>query len=505
MSDIIFTYSRDDVIKYSSTIALIAIFVASVFVFLLRTRDDRYRNRYNYNSGAAPVSRFKKLRFGIYWLAGPLLVITAAYLIIFSGQNTVISAAARAAIPAFRSDYAKADVLQLLPLHPRNLTEAFILGELSAELKSCAVSDAVCAAGILRRVEALSGRLNVTAEQIIAVSGIVRDIDASTGLLGKFLGAMSFITIVWIIAVIGLAVTLLPFLVYFLGPLMQLLAGLFTGLIVPLLILVSQWVIIPWGGMLLHGLAVVAIVEASRYNLHDSYSVAPMMVCFVAIALSAVGWVYTTTQAPRTGSGPELFLFLSGLFYGTMTALLAIACQSRMLGTVAVAFIICATVWSVFASGLFIFIFLFGHHRNNDILSAISSTLTMSLVLHAARAWGVPSHYLFPFEGPINISCAGIYMTSIAIWCACCNENGLFLINIVGHIVCGLLLGNQPMAIAGGVYGVIYALFFFTWIVSGKFSMVVGAFMTFAVLYAIASAFATRPEIVAIVIYGSAQ
>lgn len=106
----------------------------------------------------------------------------------------------------------------VLPVCPPNMTAAFELGQVYQQIVVGSVTASAGVAGaaesflqpLLARAAALVGKAAVTVEQLAVVLDEIRRVESHVSLSTRVLGFFSFVNIVWLLAIVGIAISVGP-------------------------------------------------------------------------------------------------------------------------------------------------------------------------------------------------------------------------------------------------------------------------------------------------------
>lgn len=522
-ADTTVTFSRDQIMRWGSFGLLALIVVGNLASRLFSKKEDRWRSYGRSSPVGSQMNPVSKLIFGLYFVGAPVVLAALVFLITVH-PDPQYGIVARAIFPAVRSDYGKSAAESVIPLYPRNLTEAYLYGELGAELKACRgakpaaaavngtaaaapAGSAECSAGVLARAAVIAMH-NVSAEQLLALESICRDMDGGKGLISKFFGALTIVNLIWFVAILGITATVIPFLAVVLGPLVvaaaAFVAKIFVDLVVPVIRFLWLRIIRHVAALFFYFFALWAAVEATRYPRNDMLVMAPVMIATLSLGMALCGWMYVTVfQAPKSGGNEELWLSMTGTIFAALAGLFAVAFQSKLLGYITYVALLVGLGFSMFSGGLWVCI---GFDNRDAAWRCISATLTLNVLFAAARAADLDTHqYLAPFASAVSIFGTAVYFLGLLIWSFVFDAHALYVINIIGHVIVGFSSGNVGMANTALVYAALFALTFFFVLTAQKGNAIIGIFLGFVALYFIASALSTHPEYLSYAIFGSAD
>ena len=191
-----------------------------------------------------------------------------------------------------------ASLTDALPLCPSNMEIAFLLGDLHRRLLDAlrrtgdaASGGGAAVAALLAEAEALTGR-SVGTVSVSDVEGVLSQIrllnsDSAGGLIGSVTGFFSFVNMLWLLAVAGVAVSLGPSLYHVLAPLRntlrRLCSWLFHSILLPVALRLHSWGVAEAGA---YALAWALVAEAVLRMPRDAD--AAVFVALSGVVLSVV-------------------------------------------------------------------------------------------------------------------------------------------------------------------------------------------------------------------------
>ena len=113
----------------------------------------------------------------------------------------------------------------VLPIYPKTRLEAFDYGVLVQALASYSESDSMTQDTILRDASLLAGR-SVTVEEMMSLRSTLVEIEGNVSIIQKVWGFFSFINLLWLMAIAGIAISFLPAMWSLAEPLLNLLNDL---------------------------------------------------------------------------------------------------------------------------------------------------------------------------------------------------------------------------------------------------------------------------------------
>jgi len=153
------------------------------------------------------------------WMCGPLLWIYVCWCICFDPDRLPYSADTWPRL----FDLNGRRIVDVLPLHPTTMTQAFALGAVYRELVAADIGS-VEERDLLIRAQKVVGRTeNVTRALVMDLPRTLRDMEDDVGLVTRVIGFFTFVNCMWLLAIVGISVTVLPFVWIFTKPLRRIL------------------------------------------------------------------------------------------------------------------------------------------------------------------------------------------------------------------------------------------------------------------------------------------
>ena len=140
----------------------------------------------------------------------------------------------------FNQKYLKSkSIRKALPIVPNNLLEAFEYGEIVHAVQEAEKqNDQQTIEFYLNKVKIMSERDEVTIEELYSMKAeIMRMVDKKS-VFDRVWGFFTFVNIMWFIAILGIAVTLIPTITYFFG---DVLSKMLFELLLPVALWLHTW------------------------------------------------------------------------------------------------------------------------------------------------------------------------------------------------------------------------------------------------------------------------
>eukprot|EP00051_Salpingoeca_urceolata_P014905 m.190296 g.190296 ORF g.190296 m.190296 type:complete len:616 (-) comp18225_c0_seq5:99-1946(-) len=171
---------------------------ASLISAALENDDDR--NIVYRGARCAIPRRSAGLRLFRWWLL-PLLALAGI------AWMTLRSASAVALVPSLLP-HTNRSIATALPPYPESMMQAWNLGGLLAQLNS--TSSTAAAETLLQQAANITGRDSLTLEQLQAIPALIEATEAHTSILARARGMFSFINLIWLVSIVGIAVSIGP-------------------------------------------------------------------------------------------------------------------------------------------------------------------------------------------------------------------------------------------------------------------------------------------------------
>eukprot|EP01063_Lacrimia_lanifica_P024538 TRINITY_DN32416_c0_g1_i1.p1 TRINITY_DN32416_c0_g1~~TRINITY_DN32416_c0_g1_i1.p1 ORF type:complete len:641 (+),score=148.11 TRINITY_DN32416_c0_g1_i1:63-1985(+) len=335
------------------------------------------------------------------WLACPTLFV-AAHWALYTHPAEVL-----AKVPGVLARMGTS-LTQVLPIHPKNLSEAYQYGRLSALLE--VLSPGADQAPILQAAARLAGRA-VTGEELGRVGATVAEMEARVGVVSRVRGMFSLINLVWLGSIGGITLSCGPAIWSILRPLHQHLRRLVQTIVLrvinPTVSFCHRWGLIEAANY-----AACFVLTADGYRLSPEHRDAGTFISLSGLALaagpcfaysSALHAVDILRRLPHRTSAQ-----LEGLFVAALAAPLALARESTLLGYITAFGLYGAAGFSVVSRGL---CWLVGFHDKkalhvSNVIAAASLVAFSSVDVLTAQDSAV-RRVLTPFRS------AGFVMSGI--------------------------------------------------------------------------------------------
>lgn len=422
------------------------------------------------------------------WLTCPIATSAAAWTLLHHPAEFM------SVLPAVFSSYAGAALNKVLPVHPKNFHEAFQLGQVLERIDAAASSSAEAANKIIEDALALATQIagrNVTLADLRAVPAELKLWAESRSTTQRILAAFSLINIIWGISILGLTLTVSPFLYFIAEPVCRVIIKLWSDIVIPILIALK-----PAYEPLMYAVSFFVLVESARYPRDDPYSMAGTFTALSGIAGVMLSWGYTTYLNSKGGGDAETWASLATALLVAVSAPMAILHQSKLIGYVTVCSFMGLIGFCGFATRCCLMI---GFESRNAAARAAATCLVLVLINASARALQLQGPYLKPFESAINCVATSVYFLALDILSTWGDNRAtyFFIANLASMMVLGTWLGQEGMTNSAKAWSVILGLSMYGSHPPKGGIIVVWSFSLFAILYGVSLYFSRNPALIA--------
>lgn len=425
------------------------------------------------------------------WFSAPVAAVSTAFCV------ALRPGLFQSALPSVFSSYA-GSLHKVLPLHPRDLMEAFQLGAAYRALVHEGNTT-----GALATAESIAKR-TVSEDELRRLPQVIAELLAHQGLVSRVLSAFSIVNIVWFVAILGLTATVGPFVYTVLKPIRKLLHRLSQAALKLLIRLAKR--VSPLAELALYATSLYVLVESSRYALGggmDPYGMVGPMTAVSSVALLGVSWGCTTAFNSNKSGNMETFMVITWTLASLYCIPAAQMHQSTLLGYGAVAAASAALGFSAFSYGLMTFL---GFKSQESLIRGAIGCGSMTAAAFIIKGAGLQNSWTAPLVGPLSVFGTSIYLLALDI-------NAFHMRNVAGH---AFYVANLIMIVGGGhmiglegaanVAKSFGGLFLFTLYCTirprSRELFTVWIFSLFAILYGGSLYVSRNPEIMAAVLSG---
>jgi len=287
---------------------------------------------------------------------------------------------------------ADAAIEDLVPL-PQTKRQVFEFGWHAAKYSElCGVDrrDSAECKRILKGVAKLLGATRpLTPSEFLELQQYMIEFDRHPPFANRVLGFFSFVNIMWFVAILGIAATVGPVLLFVLGPVLTPLCGFLIVIVVhPVVSLLHRSGALELAAYLM---AMSFSVQGSRYPMS---STAGMMVALTGALAVLPCWAYSTFLHTACSIEKTKFMTLAYLVLAATTIPLAVIHASQLIGFL--------SVLAVYGALSFVFVavdsgFLIGFDSKDCTHRCIAASVVLVACFLAMRVAGVNTFYLKPF------------------------------------------------------------------------------------------------------------
>lgn len=442
------------------------------------------------------------------WLAWPMAFVMCQWLMLFKPHEFTTR------VPSLWETGGKG-LVDVLPPTPKTRVQIFQLGwhwrhysenclsdstcfEWSTTIKEqCAqTTKDQCAQTLQAAAEVVGLTKPLTEKQLLGMKDYLAELDAQKSVTDRVMGFFSFMNIIWLLAVLGITLTVVPCIAYLVGPvLLKVAQALKEKVLKPLAIFLHNWGFFEAVAYLI---SFTLAVQGLQYPAVQAE--AGLMVGLTGGMFMAPCWFYSTTLHIKTSGGNEnKFMMLTNGLLALALAPIAISHDSKLIGFIAVLAVYGAMGFMFCAFG---FGFLIGFEGRVAAVRCLASSVLLVVLFTGLRIAGVESSYLRPFS--TGAMCLGNVMFFLAMLIL----SNTWRVNKWYVAINAAMLGTLLLAmLIGNVYALpsmsnTATVFFVLWVMEkelevrwGGFGIVV-LFLNFVALYFIAHYLHTHPDLV---------
>eukprot|EP00756_Hemistasia_phaeocysticola_P031250 Hpha_TRINITY_DN16341_c1_g17::TRINITY_DN16341_c1_g17_i1::g.59787::m.59787 len=380
------------------------------------------------------------------WLGAPVLL---------AGGVTALSVYPQKfmdAFPAWFSNYVGLN--EVLPLHPKNLHEAFLLGRIAEQVKAIGAAGGDVTALLVEAAKVGGRAVPATLAEMSGLEEVMKGLVDEKGAVSRMLGVFSLINIIWMFAILIVAVALGPVLWMLSKPIRRILIRIFTTVVMPVIKALR-----PYYQYLINGIAFLFFVESLRYS-GDPYSMTGVMMCMTGLALSALGFIYTTkVNAPKDGDDARVFIEIVTSLIMLKTVPMAYVHQSSLLGMLSVFGLVTMVGFSFISYGC---CYCVGFRQDRLMMTTITCGI-INLLFTFVKATDIDPKLWKPFAGAATSIGGSVYMLSQLILADAWYLGGSylkrqipFLCSTAAFYVLGTQFATPSLVNVAHVYTVLY-------------------------------------------------
>ena len=344
----------------------------------------------------------------------------------------------------------------MLPFAAHNMTTAFRMGQLHSQLTSILESHSeenqdttnMLIASILRQAEILVGRppYTVSKTDLLNAYDETERVENSVSLITKVRGFFSFVNIIWLLAICGISVAILPTLYHILAPFrkwfLEMASKLFTRVILPLVMRLHSYGIFE---IMAYLLCYQFVAEGFRMDFDSGLYVALTGAILVIPAMSYSTMVWGIKESKQMHNVTLLQCLCLWLIACWVP--LALHFQSTLLGFgVVIAFFV-AIGFDAGIGRLCIFI---GFRGDKEIIRVCITSLILTSVFVFVRVCGIGTREQWaPFSCALSTMGSNMLFLSLLILCQLGKDitfyNIVMGILLVLYTVIGFVVGLDSM------------------------------------------------------------
>lgn len=214
--------------------------------------------------------------------------------------------------------------------------------------------------------------------------------EARETVLQRITGIFSLVNFLWLVAILGIALTVTPCLALVANPIFLALALLWSHVLRPLL-----RALVPLYEPLAYAVCYGFIVQGSRYDPDTGPFIA-----LTGVFLTFPAFLYSTRRHTVPSTRIRGFLQIHGVYFALLAGPLAVHYQSQLLGWLTVIYLYSALGFSAISTGLCYFV---GFRSMNALVQSVGTSLTLLLFVCGLRMScfllesGVFSRMVYPF------------------------------------------------------------------------------------------------------------
>jgi len=273
---------------------------------------------------------------------------------------------------------------------------AFLLGQLAEQVE--AVSGKAVPS-LLERAASLVNRPAITLDELRSVGARLQEIENHRGIMARVTGAFSLINLIWLLSILGIAVSIGPSIVHALRPLREYLLRaaryLFTNLIEPVAVRCHCWGLFEAAAWLVTS---ALLVDASRVFHPDSGVYVAATSASLALG-PCFGYSFALWATKLKRGDKETLCSLVGAWACATLVPLALVYDSTLLAYLATFAAYGALGFSVTCHGL---CWCVGF-RSERAVERVTATSTLLLLCHMALRECCGNRVVGPFDSPLSV------------------------------------------------------------------------------------------------------
>lgn len=344
----------------------------------------------------------------------------------------------------------------VLPPVPESMSQAFELGELCGLYFAGSPRDPallVKAAALLSRPESLSE------DELGGVLAQLKQLEHSVGLVTRVRGFFTFINTMWLLSILGIAISFGPSLAVLARPLRRLLERfarwLFHSVVKPLARRLHDLGVLEMGAWMVCG---AILLEAHQHHLEELGSTTALYIAITGLAMACPALAYSTFRhaGKLKGKDPRALPRMVSAWLSITSAALAMRHDATLLGFVSVIAFFAAIGFQVASYGLCLAV---GFEDDGAMERCAVTSFILLASTGALRfvnaSWGFGAH-LKPFRPAVSIfGCVVLFLAMLIMSSRFYRGRRGFTRSYVfiNCVTLALLLGFMAMGSIGGLPG----------------------------------------------------
>jgi hypothetical protein len=250
------------------------------------------------------------------------------------------------------------------PIYPTTLLEAWDMG-----YKASLVEDMEHL--VSTNIKINGKMIKITPEQLIQMRSILVEMESGTSIIQRVRGCFTFINFIWLLSIVGIAITISPVLMMFAKPIHKFIRYFAMEIILPFLRAIK-----PVYEAIVWSLSYSLIIHASRYIDTDS----KVFICLTGLFGAMIAMTYTTyLHKPVLPS--KIYGMMVSMFFAIISLPLAVHFDSILIAFYGVFAMYSALGFGISVSGLCYYVGFENHE-------ALERCLLSSFFLVIGLLWG---------------------------------------------------------------------------------------------------------------------
>jgi hypothetical protein len=383
-------------------------------------------------TGQLPVYHKKgSVHLWVNWLKFMLLFSVLCWSVLIA-PNWLLSTAPD--IIFYRDAFSNSSLAGVLPLCPTNMSSAYVLGGLAEQLQTHVTKSAnahtplndTFVNDILRASELAVGRppFSVTMADLANVPQEIYKLEHAVSLLTRVRGFFSFVNMIWLVAILGITISIGPAIFHLLRPIQQLLKRLcvfiLNEIIYPTVTRLHSYGIFEALGYCVCILLLTQGVRMKEMMTYEHDSAAGFYVSLTGCMLSVPCAFYSTFlwgNRPIQQISEKRAIELFKLWLGISWIPIAICFSSTLVGYAVVALIYTYLGFTVMVGHLVVIIGFETYDQAARVCVTSLLTILGFTFLRVANSDVMNAPWLHPFLSPIAVFGGILYFLAMLILC----------------------------------------------------------------------------------------